>query len=649
MSKRRRFSLVLAIIVAVAGFFVINAPQAHAEMAETAASISSWPNPSGFGQDITFNVHIDAGGNPTIGGQLITVYDGDIALGTAALDGNGDAVFLDNSLAIGTHAITAVYAGDASYAGSVSPVLDQAVMQAQTIDVTRHVPPSPAAYGTAFTVIANSSSGLPVAITSSLSCTGSGTNTAAITVTKAGGTCDIRYNAAGDDAYAAAPEVVESVTAAKRNASVTPDEKRKIIGQADPDLTGTLAGFLAADGVSAAYSRRAGEAVGAYTINATLTSAANKLAAYNIVYNTANFYIEPLPNNPPAAGNVAAITGINAAQTVVLAGSDADNDPLAYAITVAPANGTLSDINGNQVVYTPGRNFIGTDTFKYKANDGKADSNEATVTVTVNSFPGAGAIEIKTGFEDGAHHYVQWNFGFTGELGNFDINSSLDSGKKRITNLPAGRVYSESLAEADNVEVALDTCQNVKVIAGATVYCQIIVKYTTGLTVEKFTWGADGTFYFTGDLGDFSITTANHFGSHMFGGLVKGRAYSVQEVPQSNWKLIGNSCQHISIPQDTIWSCRAANLYRPYSGSLRITKMAIGGNGTFNFSGPAGDFSLATVNGSASQTIGNLIPGGGYGISEADLPGWKMIANTCKNITVVSGQTANCVIINQKQ
>src|SRR5205823_320689 len=62
-------------------------------------------------------------------------------------------------------------------------------------------------------------------------------------------------------------------------------------GDIDPALTGTLSGFLAADGVTATYSRTAGESVaGVYTISATL-SPTGVLANYDITYNTAAFTI----------------------------------------------------------------------------------------------------------------------------------------------------------------------------------------------------------------------------------------------------------------------------------------------------------------------------------------------------------------------
>src|SRR5207253_928875 len=79
----------------------------------------------------------------------------------------------------------------------------------------------------------------------------------------------------------------------KKAASVTPNAASKTYGDTDPTLTGTLSGFLAADGVTASYSRAAGETVAGspYTISATL-SPAGVLGNYEITYNTAEFTID---------------------------------------------------------------------------------------------------------------------------------------------------------------------------------------------------------------------------------------------------------------------------------------------------------------------------------------------------------------------
>src|SRR5439155_1737298 len=88
----------------------------------------------------------------------------------------------------------------------------------------------------------------------------------------------------------------------KKAASVTPDAKTKVYGSADPTLSGALSGFLVADGVTASYSRTAGETVGSYTISAAL-SPAGVLSNYDITYNTASFDItKKAASVTPAAG-----------------------------------------------------------------------------------------------------------------------------------------------------------------------------------------------------------------------------------------------------------------------------------------------------------------------------------------------------------
>jgi hypothetical protein len=80
----------------------------------------------------------------------------------------------------------------------------------------------------------------------------------------------------------------------QKAASVTPNAATKTYGNVDPAFTGTLVGFLAADGVTATYSRTTGESVAGspYTISATL-SPVGVLSNYNITYNTAAFTITP--------------------------------------------------------------------------------------------------------------------------------------------------------------------------------------------------------------------------------------------------------------------------------------------------------------------------------------------------------------------
>ena len=93
--------------------------------------------------------------------------------------------------------------------------------------------------------------------------------------------------------------------------------------------------------------------------------------------------VPPVPNNPPVASNQSVITNEDTAVPITLTATDPDGDPLTYSIVTPPANGILTGTAPN-VTYTPNPNYNGPDSFTFKANDGKLDSNIATVSITVN-------------------------------------------------------------------------------------------------------------------------------------------------------------------------------------------------------------------------------------------------------------------------
>ncbi|MEZ5465268.1 MAG: Ig-like domain-containing protein [Lysobacteraceae bacterium] len=78
-------------------------------------------------------------------------------------------------------------------------------------------------------------------------------------------------------------------------------------------------------------------------------------------------------------------TALNVPTTGVLANdSDADSDPLTAVLDTDVSNGTLTLNADGSFSYTPNADFNGGDSFSYHANDGIADSNIATVTITVD-------------------------------------------------------------------------------------------------------------------------------------------------------------------------------------------------------------------------------------------------------------------------
>jgi VCBS repeat-containing protein len=65
--------------------------------------------------------------------------------------------------------------------------------------------------------------------------------------------------------------------------------------------------------------------------------------------------------------------------------TDANNNPLTATLVTGPSNGMLALNSDGGFTYTPNGNFNGSDSFTYKANDGTADSNVATVSIAVRA------------------------------------------------------------------------------------------------------------------------------------------------------------------------------------------------------------------------------------------------------------------------
>ena len=86
-------------------------------------------------------------------------------------------------------------------------------------------------------------------------------------------------------------------------------------------------------------------------------------------------------------------------QAITLTGSDVDElGPRPSARSPTPAHGTLSGTEPN-LTYTPNPNYNGPDSFTFTANDGTADSDTATVSITVspvNDAPVAIAQSVTT-------------------------------------------------------------------------------------------------------------------------------------------------------------------------------------------------------------------------------------------------------------
>ena len=97
------------------------------------------------------------------------------------------------------------------------------------------------------------------------------------------------------------------------------------------------------------------------------------------------------PNSPPQANADAytqfgSDTALSVAAPGVLANDhDDDGDTLTATKVSNPSHGSVTLNSDGSFTYQPNEDYVGPDSFTYKASDGTADSNAATVTITVGA------------------------------------------------------------------------------------------------------------------------------------------------------------------------------------------------------------------------------------------------------------------------
>ena len=90
-------------------------------------------------------------------------------------------------------------------------------------------------------------------------------------------------------------------------------------------------------------------------------------------------------NDAPVAADQTVGTAEDTALNGAVTATDVEGDPLTYALVADAAHGTVTLSPDGSFTYTPAANYNGPDSFTFQANDGTADSNVATVTITVTA------------------------------------------------------------------------------------------------------------------------------------------------------------------------------------------------------------------------------------------------------------------------
>ena len=112
---------------------------------------------------------------------------------------------------------------------------------------------------------------------------------------------------------------------------------------------------------------------------------------------TVSLMVTTVANNKPEAMDITTSTPEDMAIEINLDATDRDGNDLTYSLVTSPSNGSIS-LSGSMAIYTPDSDYIGSDSFSYKANDGISDSNTAVVSIfveSVNDAPVASDITVE--------------------------------------------------------------------------------------------------------------------------------------------------------------------------------------------------------------------------------------------------------------
>ena len=169
-------------------------------------------------------------------------------------------------------------------------------------------------------------------------------------------------------------------------------------GDEDTGQSGTVA-CTDIDGNPLTYSKVASPAHGSATVNTngswTYVPAANYNGTDAFTFrandgtlnsNTVTMSLTiPAVNDAPVCADDASIGDKNQQQVGTIACSDVDDASLTISKVSGPSHGSASVATDGDWTYTPVTNFSGSDAFTFRANDGSANSNAATMQLTISA------------------------------------------------------------------------------------------------------------------------------------------------------------------------------------------------------------------------------------------------------------------------
>jgi Pro-kumamolisin, activation domain/MBG domain (YGX type)/Bacterial Ig-like domain (group 3) len=257
---------------------------------------------------------------PALSGS-VNFAAGSTGLGGCTLSGGSCSLPVNGSaLQAGANSIAATFTGSGTYPSSISTLVTVTVTAPSPQTITFNPLPNVTYGASPMTLTATASSGLAV----SYGVTGPATLSGSTLTITGVGTVTVTASQAGNASYAAATPVVRSFTVAPAALTVVANNQVAAFGTAIPALTGTLAGVVAGDGITASYATTAvtGSPVGYYPITAMLTDPNSKLANYSVsiangtlvIYQSLQpfvFWLSPGSATAGGAGFALTVSGAN--------------------------------------------------------------------------------------------------------------------------------------------------------------------------------------------------------------------------------------------------------------------------------------------------------------------------------------------------
>ncbi|MBF0627379.1 MAG: SUMF1/EgtB/PvdO family nonheme iron enzyme [Magnetococcales bacterium] len=265
----------------------------------------------------------------------------------------------------------------------------------------------------------------------------------------------------------------------------------------------------------------------------------------------------PSNHAPVAARDTLTVTGTQAVSDTLTA-TDADGDALTYRIITNGTKGrvTLTNASTGAFTYTPNSGATGSDSFTFKANDGKTDSNLATITVTLvavtNARPvaSAGTLTVSQGIAGTGT--LQATDADAGDALIYRIVSNGTKGTATITNASTGEYrYTPNSGATGSDTFTFKANDGTVDSTAATITVMINalaseVTNSLGMTFKRI---PSGTFTMGSPSGE-----TNHESDEVQHQVTISRAFYMQttEITQGQWRAVmGSNPSYFSSCGDT--------------------------------------------------------------------------------------------------